>query len=150
MQYWYIVTLWQTMLVFHPCWGFTDSVLTTLSKQNWVNLKKNIIITTITVVYSLDAKKRSVGSASLKASSSHSTSHPFFLKSMSLGVKVMRLSFPLYLDTHLGSSQPACQHIWEKLSELRRSDSFLPEISRKKQNNEPIQRPFQTPTTLGI
>jgi len=34
-----------------------------LSKQKWVNLKKNILIITITVVYSLDAKQKNVGFA---------------------------------------------------------------------------------------
>lgn len=59
-----------------------------LSKHKRVNLKKNITVPIATMAYSLDESNKVWALLSLNPSCSHSTNNPFFLKSMSLGVKV--------------------------------------------------------------
>ena len=57
---------------------------------------------------------------------------PIFPQKQGFGCRAFETTLFSLLDTHLGSSHTACQHVWEK-AVLTRTGFFLPKISRKKQ-----------------
>lgn len=70
---------------------------------------------------------------------------------MGSGIWVLRLPFPLYPDTHLGSSYPACQHVWEKAVYVEKVRFSLTKDQQKKtkQGNQ-SEGPSRLPQPLGF